>query len=92
MQLVGATRAFILKPFIWRAVINGTSAALIASVLVYLLVVYAQKYYTEILIVNDYIIWLQLAGGLIAIGVVISVLSTFFAVNKWLRKSTGEIH
>lgn len=92
MQLVGASKSYIRRPFLWRAVVNGCYSALIASAMVFALLWFLQKYYSNILVLNDWQLWLQLIIVLTGLGIVISLVSTFFAVNKWLSKSSVDLH
>ncbi len=93
MQLVGATRNFIRNPFLVKAMLHGLYAALVAGLMVYSLVYLVRTKYSELnlFIVNDITMWAALLGGLILAGVLISLISTYFAVNKWLGKRANEL-
>lgn len=93
MQLVGATRNFIRNPFLVKAMLHGLYAALVAGLMVYSLVYLVRTKYSELnlFIVNDTTMWAALIGGLILAGVLISLISTYFAVNKWLGKRANEL-
>lgn len=86
MQLVGATRAFIQKPFLVKAIINGMVAALLSSAFLILFVTIVRRYSTDIIVITDIQMWLSITGILTAISIGISLICTFFAVNKWLNK------
>lgn len=93
MQLVGATRNFVRKPFLLRAMLHGFYSALIASVLVFALVYLIKTNFGDLklIIVNDIDMWMTLFGALVITGVFISLISTYFAVNKWLGKRAHEL-
>lgn len=93
MQLVGATRNFIRKPFLFSSMLHGLYSALIAGLMVYTLVYFIGKKFADVqlILTNDYAMWGILFAGLLVTGVFISLISTFFAVNKWLGKRSHEL-
>jgi len=92
MQLVGATRWFIIKPYIWRGILNGILSALIASALLVLILYFFDKY-TQLLELQKELKYLSIIFfGLILLGVVLSFISTFFAVNKYLRMKLDSLY
>jgi cell division transport system permease protein len=92
MQLVGATRWFIIRPYIWRGILNGILSALIASGLL-VLILYLFDKYTQFLELQKEIKYLSIIFfGLILLGVILSFISTFFAVNKYLRMKLDSLY
>jgi cell division transport system permease protein len=92
MKLVGATRGFILRPFLWRSVAQGVFAALLAAALICAVIYALRAGIPEAGFISD---WRPLAwifGGLLAAGVLISLLFTWRAVGKYVRLSTQKIH
>lgn len=92
MQLVGATQGFIRKPFLIKGIMNGFYGAVIANLLLFGLLYFAQTRIPELFSLQDIQLILTLMGSVVVIGVLISVISTFFAVNKYLRKSSAELY
>jgi len=92
MQLVGATRSFIRKPFLWTGIVHGSIAALISLVLLIGILYIAQKQVEEIIYIMDMKILGFLFTGVLFLGIVISLISTFFAVNKYLNISKDELY
>ncbi len=92
MQMVGATRGFISKPFDLRGVLNGFISALIAIVAIILIMVYAVKQLPEIRMVEDYTLTILLFIGMIIIGICISLLSTHRSVTKYLKKKLDDLY
>lgn len=92
MQLVGAKRWFITKPFVFRAIFNGVLSAVIASLGLLLSVYLLEKYLIDLNIFNHYFDFLIVAGALLLLGIVISLLSTFFAVRKYLRMKLDDLY
>lgn len=92
MQLVGATRWFIQRPFVIRASFHGLVAGLIASGLLFSLLVFATKKITELTLVqnNDRLIVLFIA--IILIGIGMAAFSTYRAVRKYLKLSLDELY
>ncbi|MBL7788264.1 MAG: hypothetical protein JNL75_00355 [Chitinophagales bacterium] len=92
MQLVGATRWFIIRPYIWRGILNGIVSALIASALLILILYFFDKY-TQLLELQKELKYLSIIFfGLILLGVILSFISTFFAVNKYLRMKLDSLY
>lgn len=92
MQLVGATKGFIRKPFILVAMLHGLIASIIAVILLLGILYYAQKEFPEIIIMGNYtefgILLLFLAG----LGIFITAISTTFAVGKYLRLKIYDLY
>jgi cell division transport system permease protein len=92
MQLVGATRSFIQRPFLIRSLRLGAIGAVIAALLL-LAVGYAVNQYlpefTQLLDVSKLVF---VFGAMLLLGMIISFVSTWFAVNKFLKIKTDEIH
>lgn len=92
MQLVGATRWFIIRPYILRAVLNGIVSALVASGLL-VLILYLFDKYTQLIELQKELKYLSIIFfGLILLGVILSFISTFFAVNKYLRMKLDSLY
>jgi cell division transport system permease protein len=92
MQLVGATRWFIIKPYIWRSILNGIVSA-IMSFIVLVLVLYLISKYSELIDIMHEIKYLVIVFfGLIFLGIIISSISTVFAVHKYLRTKLDSLY
>ncbi len=91
MQLVGATRGFIRKPFIYRSIVFGIYGAIIAFVLILALIYTYQTELTGFVSFNDYISFVIVFIVVLALGIIISWLSTVFAVNKFLKLKFEEL-
>lgn len=92
MKLVGATRGFIRKPFVWSGILQGFYGALIANLLLAGLMYLAGREIPDLAELSDTKMILTLMGGVIAGGIFISGISTFFAVNKYLNRNTQELY
>lgn len=85
MQLVGATESFIRRPFIWNAFVQGIIAALLALGLLMGLNLYLEDQIEGLHEIQDIRIISILFGGVTALGIFISWISTYFALRKYLR-------
>lgn len=92
MQMVGATRGFIARPMDIRAVINGAIAGLIALAGIIALVFLAEKQLPELKAMRDTAWLLMLGGGIIVLGILISLLSTHRSVIKYLKMKLDELY
>ncbi|EAZ82898.1 cell division protein FtsX [Algoriphagus machipongonensis] len=92
MQLVGATRSFIRKPFLARAWLFGMLAGAISSVVLYSLVKYTQANIEGFALLHNEELLFILFGVLVAVGGILSALSTLRAVNKYLNMSLDELY
>ena len=84
MQLIGANRSFIRKPFILRSLFFGFLAALIAIGLLMGLMYLIEKEFFTLFTYENINLFLLLCLALAVAGVVINAVSTFFAVNRYL--------
>ena len=92
MLLVGATKGFILKPFLIKSVFNGFMGGLIAVFLLAGLLYGISVKLPEISLIQDVRILGYVAAGMIVTGIILSFVSTWFAVNKYLRYRTDNIY
>lgn len=92
MQLVGATRGFIRKPFIIYGALHGFIAGLIAIILLVLTLYFAQQQIPELVILTNYVEFGIVFIGVIGVGIFISCFSTFFAVTKYLKLKIYDLY
>ncbi len=92
MQMVGATRSFISRPMNIRAVLNGLISAGIAILLLFLLIQWAERQFPQLASIRDTKLTLILFGGMILIGVGISLFSTHRSVIKYLKMSLDDLY
>ena len=92
MKLVGATAAFIRRPFIWYNVVSGIWASLIAILLLTGSLYYLQNELSGFIHLLDLKILLVAYAGILLMGILLSILATFFAVNKYVRMSIDKLY
>lgn len=91
MQLVGATENFIRTPFVFRSVLHGIVGALIAEFLLTLVLLATGENIPDLLLLKDINLILQLYGVILFISITISAVSTYFAIEKYLRSKTDDL-
>lgn len=92
MQLVGAKHWFIQRPFVLRASLHGLIAGIIASGLLIALLSFATKRVEELKLIQNNDRLLLLLASLLGVGILIAAVSTFRAVNKYLKLSLDELY
>lgn len=92
MQMVGATRNFISKPLLIRALLNGLISAFVAIFLLFGLIEWATTQFPQIGMLQGISNSLILFGGLILLSVGISVFSTYRSVLKYLKMKLDELY
>jgi len=92
MQMVGATKRFIRKPFIWRSIKLGMIGALFALIGLAVVIYYLDKYIPSLDLLKDYLSLGYLVGGVLLSAFIISWVSTFFATQRFLNLKTDELY
>jgi len=92
MQLVGATRGFIRKPFLIRAFLFGVLAGILASGILYALLEYTKGNIEGFASLQNTELMLLLFAGLTVTGGFLSGISTLRSVNKYLNMSLDELY
>lgn len=92
MQMVGATRKFIAKPFIKRSVINGVISGLLAALAIYGIRTSVENWIPELKSISNNSQLLMLCGGIVLLGVLISYISTSRAVVKYLKTQLDDLY
>lgn len=92
MQLVGATPAFIKRPFIWNAIGQGVISGLLAGSLVMGLVLLLERTNPLFAQMTDIETFAIVMAGIIIFGVLITVFSTQLALRKYLRLNLDKLY
>ncbi len=92
MQLVGATKSFIRRPILWGSVLHGFVGAVLAISLLAVLIYFSSQELAGVIGFNNMDLILVLFGIVIALGIFITLLSTYFAVNKYLNLRTDDLY
>jgi cell division transport system permease protein len=92
MRLVGATQWFITRPFLWRSLLQGMFSGAIAIALLTGVLYVAQNEFGEIVGFIDPNLLVFLFLCVIVLGMLISFVSTLFAVNKFIRINSDNLY
>jgi cell division transport system permease protein len=92
MQLVGAKRWFIQRPFLFQALWHGALAGAIASAFLFAMISFATKRIEDLNLIQNNDRLFLLAGSLLFIGMIVAVASTYRAVAKYLGLSLDELY
>lgn len=92
MQLVGATRSFIRKPFLWRSILQGFLGALLANIFILIVFYFGKREIPELSLLIDQQIFIIVFAGIVLLGIAIHLISTFFAVTGYLRMKEDDLY
>jgi len=92
MKLVGATKWFIMKPFLWSSVRQGIAAGIVAALLFGGMMYGIDRTLPEITSPEQLEAAAKILSGMITGGVAISLLFTLFAVNKFVNMKSNKIY
>ncbi len=92
MQLVGATHIYIRRPFLIQSIFQGIVSAVIGMALLMTLFFALNNVLESIEISYNLQELLMLFGSILAIGIVITFVSTWFALNKFLRMKLDDLY
>ena len=92
MQMVGATKKFIRKPFIWRSIRLGIICSILALVGMGVVVYYVDKSFPEFNLIQNQLSIGALFGCIFVVGVLITWWSTFFATQRFLNLKTDQLY
>lgn len=92
MQMVGATKTFIRKPFIWQNIKLGMLGALLALIAIGGVLYYVNTNFQDLGLLDEPYIIVSLLLGVFVLGIIISLASTYFATQRFLNLRTDELY
>ncbi|MBD0851517.1 cell division protein FtsX [Maribacter arenosus] len=92
MQMVGATKIFIRRPFLWTNIKLGMLGAVLALLALGGVLYYLDANFTEFNILQDSTLLIILFVSVFVLGVLISLISTYFATQRFLNLRTDELY
>jgi cell division transport system permease protein len=92
MQMVGATKAFIRKPFIWKSIKLGLIGSALAVVSLIITLLYLDSSYPNLGILEEKFLITLVLLGVVAVGVIITWVSTYFATQRFLNLRTDDLY
>ncbi len=92
MQMVGATKSFIRKPFIWRSIRLGILGSILAIAALAGVLYYLNTNYPDLEVLAEPMLVGAVLGGVLAVGILITWISTFFATTRFLNLRTDDLY
>ena len=92
MQMVGATKSFIRRPFIWKNIRLGIAGALLAILSLILLLFYLNEEFPELELLQEPLMIGLVMAGVLVVGILIAWISTFFATQRYLNLKTDDLY
>jgi len=92
MQMVGATRSFIARPMDIKAIVNGLISSGIAIILLFIIISWIENQVPQLKVIHDTKLNFILFGGMILVGVGISLFSTHRSVIKYLKMKLDDLY
>jgi len=92
MQMVGATKQFIRRPFVWKSVRLGMIGAVIALIGMAIVLYYLNITFTELELLSNPVLVISLFILIFALGIIITWISTHFATQRFLNLKTDDLY
>ena len=92
MQMVGATKSFIRRPFIWTNIKLGMLGACLALLSLAGLLTYLNQNFPQLGLMEDVPQLILVFGGVFLAGALISLVSTYFATQRFLNLRTDDLY
>ena len=92
MKLVGATKAFIRAPFLVQSAFQGIFAAIVSIIALVIMLFFVKSEFEQLFEVFRLELLLVVAGIVMASGLVICVVSTYFVVGKLVSLKKDELY
>ena len=92
MQMVGATKKFIRRPFVFRSIRLGIIGAIVALIGMAAVLYYIDKTFPELDLLRNQILLVALFSGVFLIGILITWISTHFATQRFLNLKTDQLY
>lgn len=92
MQLVGATRTFIRRPFVMQSIVNGLLSGVMALSMLLALLYLVQQQIPGLMQSSDAYPVGLLFASVLALGFIISAISSYFAINRYLNLKLEELY
>ncbi|MFG6686937.1 cell division protein FtsX [Mariniflexile sp. HNIBRBA6329] len=92
MQMVGATKQFIRRPFVWKSIRLGIIGAIIALIGMAIVLYYINKTFPELGLLNAPVLVVLLFATIFALGILITWISTHIATQRFLNLKTDALY
>lgn len=92
MQMVGATKTFIRKPFVRRSIVLGLIGSVLAIFCLIGVLLYINTNYPTLEIFKDQTLTVLVLLSVLIVGALITWLSTHFATQRFLNLRTDDLY
>lgn len=92
MQMVGATKRFIRRPFVWKSVRLGIIGAVVAMIGMGIVLYYIDQGFPQLRMMDDYVLLSGLFLFVLVMGIGITWISTFIATQRFLNLRTDDLY
>jgi cell division transport system permease protein len=92
MQLVGATRSFIIRPFMFKGILNGLLSGLIAAAILAGAMLLIESQMPKLNLLKDLPVFIGILCGMIALGMLFSWICTYAATKRYLRVKLDQLY
>ncbi|KOS08332.1 cell division protein FtsX [Flavobacterium akiainvivens] len=92
MQMVGATKSFIRRPYVWKGIKLGLIGAILSIGVLMYLVYWVDGEFPVLNIWEDWQKTAIVLGGVLGFGILIAAISTFFATQRFLNLRTDDLY
>ncbi len=92
MQMVGATKSFIRKPYVWKGMRLGFIGSILAVLALVYIVYWLDGEFPVLNIWEDWVPTAIVLGGVLLFGIIIAAISTFFATQRFLNLRTDDLY
>jgi cell division transport system permease protein len=92
MQLVGANSAFIRKPFLQKSILTGFISSIAAIAVLFGVLLLIREHLPEVINMQEIDSYLLVFVAVLILGISFSVVSTYFAVRKYLKIKTDSLY
>ena len=92
MQMVGATKRFIRRPFVWKSVRLGMIGGFLALIGMGVVLYYLDKTFLELELLSNPVLVFILFAFVFALGIIITWISTHFATQRFLNLKTDDLY
>lgn len=92
MRLVGATKNFISKPFVGQAFFQGMISGSVAVLALIGILYLIRNEFNQLFVLFDLKMLAYVLAGVIALGIIICMASTFFVVRRLVSLTNDELY
>ncbi len=91
MQFVGATRGFIMRPFLVSGMVIGLGGGILACVFLSIAIKVCTIYFPVSHLVDNYLQISMVMAGIVILSLIICLVSSYLAINRYLRLKLDDL-